>query len=110
MEKYTPLPAELVRKQLKQILNQPEFVESRTLASFLEFIVLTKLEGNENELDEYIIGVKVLGQPFNFDPIYNTLVKTHASRLRNLLRLYYQGKGNNDAIVISMPRGTYAPI
>jgi hypothetical protein len=110
MEKTSSLPPpQLVKQQLKQILNHVEFIRSSTLTRFLEYLVNTKLSGAEFEINDYTVGVRVLGQPSNFNPLYNPVVNTHASRLRNLLRHYYQEKRKNDVILISLPRETYVP-
>jgi hypothetical protein len=111
MEKSSSLPPpELVKQQLKQILNHVEFIRSSTLTRFLEFLVNTKLAGHEFEIDDYTVAVRVLGQPSNFNPLYNPVVKTHASRLRNLLRHYYQVIRKNDVLLISLPTETYIPV
>jgi hypothetical protein len=109
MEKLSYMPPEQVRLQLKQLLDHVEFKGSPTLAAFLEFVVDTKLTRHNNEITNYEIGVNVLNQPSNFNPLYNGVVETHASRLRNLLRRYYQGIGRNDVIVISIPKETCTP-
>jgi hypothetical protein len=111
MEKISVLPPhELINQQLQQILNQAEFIRSSTLTRLLEFLVNTKLSGHESEINDYTVGVRVLGQPPNFNPLCNHVVKTHTSRLRNLLRHYYEAKRRNDVILISLPRETYIPV
>ena len=111
MKKTYTLPhPELVKQQLKQILNQVEFIRSSTLTKFLEYLVNTKLSGHEYKINDYTVGVKVLGRPSNFNPLYDPVVKTHASRLRNLLRHYYEANRKNDVIRISLPEKDYIPV
>src|SRR5690242_3255000 len=91
---------ELVRKQLQEILKQEELKRSPILARFLEFVVISRLEGREDEIKEYTIGVKGLGKPTSFNPQLDAVVRIHASRLRNILFKYYHGAGKNDLIFI----------
>src|SRR5215210_7021267 len=109
MKKVSYMLPQQVRQQLNRILNHVEFKGSPTLAALFEFIVLSKLAGHENEINDYQMGVNVLRQPVNFNPLYNSVVDTHAARLRNLLRRYYGGIGRNDAIVISIAKETCVP-
>lgn len=101
---------ELVRKQLQEILKQEEFKRSPILARFLEFVVISRLEGREDEIKEYTIGVKGLGKPTSFNPQLDAVVRIHASRLRNILFKYYNGAGKNDLIFIDIPKGAYVPV
>ena len=111
MEK-TPIQIlpELVKKQLHQILQQEELKRSPILAKFLEFVVISRLEGKEDEIKEYTIGVKALGKPMSFNPQLDAVVRIHASRLRNFLFKYYHGAGKDDLIFIDIPKGTYIPL
>lgn len=101
---------ELVKKQLRKLLDQEELKRSPILAKFLEHVVVTKLAGREDEIKEYTIGVKALGRPMDFNPQLDAVVRIHASRLRNILFQYYHGAGKDDLIVISIPKGTYVPV
>ena len=75
---------ELVKKQLRQLLDQEELKRSPILSKFLEHVVVTKLEGREDEIKEYTIGVQALGRPIDFNPQLDAVVRIHASRLRNI--------------------------
>jgi TolB-like protein len=101
---------ELVRKQLQQILQINDLKRSPMLAKFLQFVVVSKLEGKEDEIKEYTIGVKALGRPVDFNPQLDAVVRIHASRLRNILFKYYHGIGKDDLIFIDIPKGAYVPV
>jgi TolB-like protein len=101
---------ELVKKQLRLLLNQEELKRSPILSKFLRHVVVTKLEGREDEIKEYTIGVQALGRPVDFNPQLDAIVRIHASRLRAILLQYYHGPGKNDLMVISIPKGTYIPV
>ena len=104
------LTPELVRKQLTHLLDQDELKRSPVLAKFLEYVVVAKLEGREDEIKDYTIGVKALGRPIDFNPQIDSAVRIHAGRLRRILIEYYYGVGQDDWIVIIIPKGTYVPL
>src|SRR6478609_8417968 len=105
----TILSPELVRKELLLILSFEDLRNSPILSKFLEYVVLKKLAGDEEEIKEYTIGVKALGRPPDFNPQLDAVVRIHAGRLRRILFQYYQGHGKEDPVIISIPKGTYIP-
>ncbi len=105
----TQVSPELTKQQLQQLLEKNEFKRSPILTRFLEFVVMTKLSGKEDEIKEYTIGLNALGRAADFNPQLDAIVRIHASRLRNVLVQYYQSDGKNDPIIISIPKGTYVP-
>src|SRR5215204_1746647 len=106
----TQLSPDMVKKQLQQLLNQEEFRRSPILTRFLEYVVLAKLAGREDEIKEYTIGIKALGRPPDFNPQLDAVVRIHASRLRNILLQYYHSEGKDAPVVIRIPKGTYVPL
>src|SRR4051794_38608162 len=104
----TPSP-ELIRKQLRLVLDSDEIRNSQILAKFLEFVVLEKLAEHEEEIKEYTIGVKALGRSSDFNPQLDAIVRIHAGRLRRILLHYYLTNGKNDPVIITIPKGTYIP-
>src|SRR6476661_7318834 len=77
-----------VRAQVERMTTSTVFRNSPQLATFLWFIVEAQLRGKGERLKGYTIGVE---------------------RLRRALERYYVGPGAGDAIMISLPRGGYAP-
>lgn len=101
---------ELVRKQLSHLLNQEELKRSPILTKFLEYVVVSKLEGREDEIKDYTIAVKALSRPPDFNPQIDAAVRIHAGRLRRILINYYYGAGKDDPVIIIIPKGTYIPL
>jgi TolB-like protein len=110
--KYSPpeLSPELVRKQLAQLLDQDELKRSPVLAKFLEYVVISKLDGRQEEIKEYTIGIKALGRAEDFNPQIDSAVRIHAGRLRRILMEYYYRAGKDDLVIIIIPKGTYIPL
>ena len=98
-----------IAEQLKRILSAPAFKSSRILSGFLEFIVDKALTGKEQEIKEYTIGIHVLSRSNDFNPQLDTIVRTHAGRLRRALKEYYYETGKHDPIMIDIPKGSYIP-
>lgn len=67
------------------------------------------LAGNAPLIKGYTIGLEVFDKDENFDPQTDAIVRVEAGRLRRLLEHYYLDEGNNDEIIISLPKGRYEP-
>jgi TolB-like protein/Tfp pilus assembly protein PilF len=76
----------------------------------LQFIVEETLAGNEAQLKEYTIALKLLSKKPDFNPQVDPVIRIHAWRLRRTLHEYYLQEGKNDEVVISIPKGAYIPI
>src|SRR5262245_22918119 len=102
-------PPEQIREQLGRILESPSFRASEQRRRLLSFLVYRVLEGRQEELKEYAIGVEALGRPASFDPRLDSIVRVQATHVRTRLRDYYNGPGRNDPILIDLPIGGYIP-
>jgi TolB-like protein len=100
---------DMVREQLKRILASDIFANSRRLSRFLEFVVERGQEGRADDLKEYAIGMEVFDRGQDFDPRIDPIVRVQAAKLRSKLMEYYASSGAQDPVVISIPKGSYAP-
>src|SRR5262252_4179170 len=103
-------PEAAVRQQLDRVLNSPTFQQVDRLKRFLRFITVEALCGRSDQLKEYVIGVQVFGKEDSFDPRTDPIVRVQARRLRARLVSYYRDAGQNDDILIELPKGGYAPV
>lgn len=94
---------------LDKILKHSSFASSHQLSSFLRYVVEQKLDGNEDKLKAYTIAVDALDRSDDFDPQNDPIVRVLAGRLRRGLKLYYEEEGAQDAVKISVPKGSYRP-
>lgn len=85
------------------------FRSSPQLAAFLEFVGKAVLEGKAERIKSHTIGIEILRRPQDFDPQADPTVRIEATRLRRALDRYYSGPGQSDAVIISLPRGSYVP-
>src|SRR4051794_33830131 len=102
-------PDPAIREQLDRILASQAFGGSDRLRAFLRFVVESAWNGRADELKEYLIAVEVYGRKPSFDPKIDAIVRVEATRLRARLKQYYQTDGAHDAVIIEMPKGSYAP-
>jgi Tol biopolymer transport system component len=80
------------------------------MSKFLRFVVEETIEGRSDRIKEYAIALEVFGKSQNYDPQTDSTVRTEATKLRSRLGRYYESQGRDDAVVISIPKGTYIPV
>src|SRR5688572_31652621 len=102
-------PPSAVAAALDKILLSSTFIRSKRLGRFLRFTVEQCLEGRQNALKAYLVGVEVFNKLESFDPRIDSIVRVEARRLRSKLERYYQTEGKADAIVIQFRKGSYVP-
>lgn len=98
-----------IRKQVEKIVASAKFKDGGRSRRFLEFIVQESLAGKSSELKENIVGVNVFARSPDYDPRLDSIVRVEAGRLRTKLSGYYEQEGRDDRLVISLPKGSYAP-
>jgi Tol biopolymer transport system component len=103
------MDAERMRAQLERILASAPFADAERARRFLRFVVERALEGRSGEIKESVIAVEVLGRNTSFDPKSDPIVRVEAGRLRDRLSSYYEGEGEVDSVLISLPKGRYVP-
>ena len=68
------------------------------------------ISGRGTHLKEFLVGMEVFGKDARFDPRTDPIVRVQARRLRARLSRYYTEEGQEDEIVIDLPKGGYAPV
>jgi TolB-like protein len=99
-----------VRAELDRILASDVFANTGRLARLLRYVVERSLAGEGDQLKEYVLGLEVFDRGEQYDPRLDSIVRVEARRLRSKLDDYYRDGGRSDRVVITIPRGTYAPI
>jgi TolB-like protein len=94
---------------LDRILSSPAFQASEKRRAFLRFIVEESLSGRADRLKGYAVAVEVFGRDETFDQQADPVVRLEARRLRRDLDSYYVDAGSNDAVRITVPKGSYVP-
>jgi hypothetical protein len=104
-----PISKEQKRAAMDEVLASATFARSDQLRSFLKFICEQELAGLGNEINEYLIGVEVLGRPANYSPSEDATVRNRAHVLRKKLQEFYEHEGADSPIRIELHKGSYCP-
>ena len=96
-----------VEPLLTRIISSPGFSNSPRLSRLLQYLVEHSLAGDDRELQEYAVGMEVFDRGPEFDPHSDTIVRVTARRLRKRLGEYYDGPGQEESLVLAMPKGHY---
>ena len=111
--KHVPLREQnqdAVRAHLAKILLSDGFVKADRLCRFLRFTVEAKLNGDEDQIKEYVLGREVFDRNGDYDPRTDPIVRVEARRLRTKLEVYYSAAGQGDTVRIEFPKGGYVPV
>jgi Tfp pilus assembly protein PilF len=98
-----------VRAQLDRICDSPHFRTAGLIRDFLRFVVIETIEGRGRNIKEYTIGTTVYSRHRLYEPKADSIVRVEAVKLRARLNTYYALAGWADQLVISIPKGGYAP-
>lgn len=105
----TELLPQSIKEQVERLERSAIFASSGRLVAFLRYVTDATLSGASATLKESVIGNAVYGREPSYDSRIDSTVRVEARRLRRKLAEYYEGPGRNDAIVISLPVGSYVP-
>lgn len=104
---WTEAETVTIREQLDRMLQRDLFAQASRQSRFLKYIVEATLSGQAERLNQFVIGVDVFDRDESFDPVTDSIVRVEAGRLRSKLFEYYAEIGQNDPVLISLPKGGY---
>ena len=93
----------------QRIAHSSALARSDQLSKLLLYVCRMAIAGRENEISEQRIGIDVFGRSPNYDPTVDGIVRSHATRLRRRLELYFLEEGAQEPLRIEIPRGGYVP-
>lgn len=102
-------PADVV-EALGRVLESEPFARSARSSGFLAYVVSETLAGRGDRLSERTVGRGAMQRDASFDGKGDATVRVQATRVRKGLEDYYADAGADDAIRITLPRGSYAPV
>ena len=109
VESKSALSKDEIRGQLQRILDSPEFLATDKQRQFLEFVVSESLHGRSDQIKGFHVATSVFGRGADFDQATDPIVSIQANQLRRALERYYLVAGQNDPVVIDIPKGGYVP-
>jgi hypothetical protein len=99
--------------QIQRIVASKAFKTSEVHRNLLNYLAEKSLSGTAQNLKEYTVGLDVFGKPATYDPRQESVVRMHVGRLRQKLTEYYRSEGQDDPVVVELPKGaftlTFAP-
>jgi hypothetical protein len=105
----TPISTDEKREAVARLLQSRALGRSEQLRALLSYICEAEVGGRAHEINEYALGVSVLGRPVNYSPAEDSCVRSRAYELRNRLRAYYESEAPDDPIRIEIDKGGYVP-
>jgi hypothetical protein len=73
----------------------------------LRYLAQHAIDQPGTPLKEYQIATEVFGRRTDFDPQSDSTIRVQAGRLRAKVSEYYSSEGENDPIVVELPKGSY---
>ena len=99
--------------QIQRIVQSKAFKTSEVHRNLLNYLAEKSLSGTAQNLKEYTVGLDVFGKPASYDPRQESVVRMHVGRLRQKLTEYYRTEGQDDPVIVDLPKGaftlTFAP-
>lgn len=94
-------------QEIQKLTKSHILHSSESLCKLLRYLAEQSLDHPGLALKEYQIATEVLGRPSDFDPQSDSTVRVQAGRLRVKLAEYYSSEGQDDPIVVELPKGSY---
>jgi hypothetical protein len=93
--------------QIQRIVSSKAFKTSEVHRNLLNYLAEKSLSGAAQNLKEYTVGLDVFGKPATYDPRQESVVRMHVGRLRQKLTEYYRTEGQDDPIIVELPKGAF---
>ena len=93
-----------------RIVSSQCFAKSERLSSFLSCVCDLARRGQLEQINEQYIGTTVFGRRPGYDPAVDSIVRSHASRLRHRLDQYFAEEGTQEQWTLTIPKGSYLPV
>ncbi|HEX8601593.1 MAG TPA: hypothetical protein VF774_03035 [Pseudoduganella sp.] len=96
---------------VQQVLRSPPFAKAPRMCGLLSFLMLRKLSGMEESINEHAIGIEVFRRDArDFDTTTDPIVRVQMGRLRGRLALYNATCAASAGQQIEIPAGSYVPL
>jgi len=100
---------EMVREQMRRLLETNHFKNSRRYPALFRFIVEEALDGRGELLKERLLGVQVFDRPADYDTASDPIVRVTIAEIRKRIAQYYHEEAHESEMRIELLPGHYAP-
>jgi hypothetical protein len=94
---------------VQRIIISQQFIKSARLQEFLLYVCRCVLANRTDEVSEQKIGERVFQRPPAYNPNQDNIVRSQARLLRQKLDAYFASEGIHEPIILTIPKGGYAP-
>lgn len=95
---------------VQRIVASEGFRRASQLRNILIYISKLAILQPNNIPGEFEIAYDVLGRRGDFNPANDNIVRAQFGHLRRKLEQYFQTEGNDEPVVLTIPKGSYAPV
>lgn len=93
-----------------RIAASPLLARSDQLREILFYLVRQSLLHPDEPIRESEIAHKALGRPASFNPVDDNIVRVQVAHLRKRLLQYFNDKGPDEKLQVTIARGSYKPV
>lgn len=95
---------------VQKIVSSPPFQKSARLRELLEYVTERTIHGHAHELTEQHIGNALFHKPSGYSSLEDSSVRVHIRQLRLKLHEYFDEEGRDEPLILTIPKGGYAPV
>lgn len=95
---------------VRRIVGSRRFEHATLLSRFLLHVCAETLQGRQDEISEYQIGVQVFDRPRNYRTVEDNIVRNYARQLRKRLSEHFAEEGAQEPLRVEIPLGGYVPV
>src|ERR1700687_3490350 len=110
LEQTDDLVADERWQLVQRIVSSPPFQKSVRLRELLEYVAKRTIHGHAQELSEQHIGNALFQKPSGYSSLEDSSVRVHIRQLRLKLHEYFDEEGRDEPLVLTIPKGGYAPV
>ena len=95
---------------VQRIAASEHFSRSVRLRDFLLYVGRQAVSANSSELNVQEVGFRVFGRSPDYDRSQDNIVRVNATELRRRIEAYFASAGQNEQLILEIPRGSYKPV
>jgi hypothetical protein len=105
-----PIDFETCWALLERLAGSSQLKRATRLRELLLYVGQSSLKEGRGQVHEQEIGAKVFGRPEGYDTSVDNIVRTNVSDLRKRIENYFNAEGQDEPVVMEIPRGSYLPV
>ena len=101
------LNREAILEEIERLSASAALHNSESLCKLLRYLADQSLQNPGATIKEYQIATEVFHRSSDFDPQLDSVIRVQAGRLRTKLAAYYSSEGEDDRVIVDLPKGNY---